>query len=118
MRFSRLEEAILAWFVDRCEDPAVVDHLRAARLKSRDHTGVGLFVHLDCLGEIPPAAEGASDSYPLPGPDISCAKLPHGAGSVLFVTEGIPDVLEIFSYGDSFSDELGDFKLSDPPSPS
>jgi len=45
--FTRLEKAILSWFVSRGEDPAVVSQLRVAWLKTRDHTGAGLFVYLD-----------------------------------------------------------------------
>lgn len=118
LRFTRLENAILSWFVDRNEDPAEVSHLRVARLKSRDHTGVGLFVHLDYPNQVHPVVKAVFDSYPLPGPEISGSALPNDAGSVLFVTDGIPDVLEIFTYGDPFPEELVDFELSEPPSPS
>lgn len=118
LHFTRLEQEILTWFINQCEDPAVVSQLRIARLKSRDHTGAGLFVHLDYPNKVHPVVEAAFDSYPLPGPEISGSALPSGAGSVLFVTDGIPDVLEIFTYGDPFPEELVDFELSEPPSPS
>ena len=118
LRFTRLEKAILSWFVSQGEDSVVVSQLQSARLKSRDHTGAGLFVYLDYPGRVHPVGDVILDCNPIPGPEISGPELPDGAGSVLYVTDGIPDVLEIFTYGKPFPEELVDFELSGPPLPS
>ena len=53
-----------------------------------------------------------SDTDPIPGPDITSSVLPSGAGTVLFVTDGRVETLEIFAYGDEFPEVLTDFELA------
>lgn len=115
MDFTRFERALLAWFLDHSSDPAVTGRLPDARLESRVHTGVGLFVHLAYPTSHPSASAVSPDSRPIPGPDFSSPSLPAGGGTVLFITDGVPDVLEVFTYGDEFPAELETFELSDPP---
>jgi hypothetical protein len=114
MEFTRLEQALLSWIRDHC-DPNIADQLHDVRFKSRDLTGVGLFVHLDYghRGDI--RSQAPFDCDPILGPEIISPDLPNGAGSVLFVSDGVPDVLEVFTYGDEFPNELSDFSLADPP---
>lgn len=119
IRFTPLEAAIVAWLVDHCGEPSISERLSRARPMSRDLTAVGSFLHIECGGASEDPAETIFDSTPIPGPDITCAGLSHGAGSVLFVTDGMPDTLEIFTYGgDALPADPGEFELSPPPSPS
>lgn len=114
MKFSRLEQALLSWICDRC-DPIIGEQLRGARPRSRDFTKVGLFVHLDYSDRAGGDTRAPFDCDPIPGPEIVSPQLPNGAGSVLFVSDGVPDVLEVFTYGDEFPDELSEFSLAEPP---
>jgi hypothetical protein len=114
MEFTRLEQALLSWFRNHC-DPLIADQLRDARIKSRNHTGVGLFVHLDYGERAGSVSKALFDCDPEPGPEIVSPQLPGGAGSVLYLSDGVPDVLEVFTYGDEFPSELLDFSLTEPP---
>ena len=112
MEFTRLEQALLSWIRDHC-DPTVAKYLGEAQLKSRDWTGAGLFVHLDYGDRAGVEPKAPFDCDPICGPEITSPQLPDGAGSVLFVTDGVPDVLEVFAYGDEFPSELLEFSLAE-----
>ncbi len=53
---------------------------------------------------------------PLTGPDFHSSAVEHGGGTLLWFTDGVADLLEIFSYGDQFPQdhsEVADFSLQD-----
>jgi hypothetical protein len=109
--FTALEQDVLNWFVDCLDDPILKRRLQSAILKKRDYTGVGLFLHLDILDPSRlPDRDG--DVGPIPGPEISSALLESGAGTALFVTDGVADCLEIFAYGNSFPEMLSEYQLN------
>jgi hypothetical protein len=108
--FSSLEQDVVNWFVERLDEPILKRQLQSAILKRRDYTGVGLFLHLETRD---PArlSDSDGDVSPIPGPEISSALLESGAGTVLFVTDGVADCLEIFAYGNSFPETLSEYQL-------
>ena len=110
MGFTRLEEALISWFRDRCET-VIARQLRDAPMNSRNHTGVGLFVHLPYRDQPEGITRPPFDCDVIPGPDIVSRELPSGASSALLITDGVPDALEVFSYGDAFPIELSEFSL-------
>jgi hypothetical protein len=81
-------------------------------VKAREFTGVGVYVDLDvdpAALRVPFARLVLSDVEALIG-----AK--HDVGFNLFVTDGVIDTLEGFSYDDAWPEVVGEFELrhSDP----
>lgn len=107
MDFTPLERAIIQWFAENSDDLALRTKLASATPSARKYTGHGYFVDLART-----EGQRVNDGDPVPGPHIVSSALPHGAGTVLFLAEGHPDMLEIFTYGNGFPQALPDFRLT------
>ena len=106
IEFTPLERAIVEWFAEHSDDPVLSAKLTASAPSARKYTGHGYFVDL-----VRTEGTRVSDGDPVPGPHIVSSALPDGAGTVLFLVDGHPDMLEIFAYGEGFPEELPDFRL-------
>lgn len=107
---SSLEQAVLDKLL--AGDHPVLAALRAqaerSRLKSRKNTGAGFF----CIFEVPPEAQRAGDArFHLGDVNAEVPGLTHGAGFVLFVTQGRLDRLEGYSYDEPWPPAILEFRL-------
>ncbi|WP_111597191.1 hypothetical protein [Chitinophaga skermanii] len=74
-----------------------------------DYTGVGVFVNFSHEEE---AEAFKAESGALEGVTITSPLLPMGASAILFITDGIIDMLEIFALdGEYPMEELSEFTL-------
>jgi hypothetical protein len=111
MKVSRFEHAVLQWLRDHA-DPQLAVLLSSCRVVGREHTGVGLYLDL----ESPPVESRASVESPVSGPDFQSPEIPHGGGSLLFLTDGRPTLLEIYTYEATFPEHgLEEFTLQESP---
>ena len=99
MPFSNLEKDILAWMEARISDPVLRHQIRSASFEKRHATEAGIFVTLSLPENIAPVKGALGDVQVLPGPGIEIPDYPAGADSVMYVTNGKCDELEIFAMG-------------------
>ena len=117
MQFTRLEQDILRWVAERADTPALIAQLNGAEPVSREHTGAGFFVQISVPPEtVPLSGEEWSRSH-IDGPAILSPGLEYGGDSILWITEGRINCLEVYAYGGSFPKELEDYRLAEgmPP---
>ena len=109
---NRFERAVLVKLLhgDHPTLSALREQLQACRVINREFTGHGFFTNLT----VDPSA--ARIPNPVPrlqvsdvGADIK--GLEHGAGFVLFVTDGYMDFLEGFTYDERWPDAIDEFSL-------
>ena len=103
MRPTKLERAIFGWIAER--QPLLAGRLKAVEVASREHTGAGRYVYLSDEGP-------CWDRSPVDGPVIESPRLDMGAGSVLWLSRGEPQCLEIYAFGNQFPEILDEFTLS------
>ena len=77
----------------------------------RELTGVGFFTTLAVPRDAARARLPRTDVR-LTGADAEIEGLEHGAGFVLYITDGALDVLEGFSYDEPWPDHSDNFKVS------
>ena len=114
MQPTRLETAILRWYVANFDDPDLVAQAASATVKNRRHHGSGYFVKLCVPEDVPRIADMIDDINPIPGPWLSSEELSAGAEAVLWVEDGTLESLEVFSSGPEFPEYLEKFELIDP----
>jgi hypothetical protein len=118
---NSLQKAVLVNLL--AGDHPVLAALRAqaerAQLVSRRYTGVGFFCDFTVPLDVPPVKDHLN--FELGDVYGEIAGLQHGAGFVLFVRSGYLNLLEGFSYDESWPEMPGEFKLSylkrDPTNP-
>lgn len=108
MDFTPLERAVLAWIAEHTNDPSVVRQLAVARPVEREFTGAGSFTTLEVPADLPRVTYRVHPG----GPVIESPRLEYGGGSVLFFVDGLVSTLELYSYGDSFPEQLDSWRLS------
>lgn len=85
------------------------EQARVARLVSRESTGVGIFLNF----EVPTSAPSLSErDFAFGDVFAEIEGLRHGAGFVLFVTDGRLSMLEGYSYAEPWPASVTNFKLS------
>ena len=112
MELTSLENDIVRWLLKNCESSDIQRQLPHVILQKRDYTGVGFFLHFSLPPDVVAAPDSAGDSTPIPGPEIASPQLESGAGTVMFLTDGRIDCLEIFAYGNHFPEKLNDYTLT------
>lgn len=112
MELTPLENDIVRWLLKNCEDSTVQRQLPHVLLRKRDYTGVGFFLHFTLPPDVIAAPDSAGDATPIPGPEIASSQLDSGAGTVVFLTDGRIDCIEIFAYGNHLPETLVDYTLS------
>src|SRR5688500_6631342 len=107
---SPLEQAALDKLI--AGDHPVLQTLRhqasRASLRAKEYTGVGVFCSFDVLPGTPTVAGG----FELEDVTAEVAGFNHGAGFILFVREGVIELLEGFSYDEPWPDEIRDFEIA------
>ncbi len=111
MELTSLENDIVRWLLMNCEDIHIQRQLPKVLLCKRDYTGVGFFLHFSLPSDAVAVPDSAGDSTPIPGPEIVSPQLDSGAGTVVFLTDGRIDCIEIFAYGNHFPENLTDYTL-------
>jgi len=94
---TTFENALLEWYRNH-SDGRVRELLARCTVGDIEYTGVGLFMTLT----VPACPAGPTDVDVVSGPEIESPEIPHGAGSVLFVSDGIPETIEVFTYAAKF----------------
>lgn len=110
---TTFERAVLEKLLEGADPTlsALRAQLDVCEVASREFTGVGFFTNLKVDGS---AARG-SNSRPelrVSGVDASISGLKHGAGFVLFVTDGYLDCLEGFTYDEPWPAAINQFSLA------
>lgn len=110
---SEFERAVLDKFLagDHPVLEVIRQQVQGARVTERDMTGVGFFIRF----EIPRTAARASDTVDtihLTDVVAEIHPLAHGAGFVLYVTNGALAALEGFSYDEPWPDSIRSYELS------
>lgn len=80
----------------------------AATVTSREQTGAGFFTHFS----VPASLRVQRDELCLEDVRGAIVGLENGAGFILFITNGVIDVLEGYSYGEDWPSEVASFTLS------
>jgi hypothetical protein len=109
---SRLEKEALAMLASG-DDPrfAVLrQQLTVCEVVRREFTGVGFFTHLAVPPSAPRLPIGA-DKASIGGVNAEVPNMQRGIGFVLFITDGVLDTLEAFTYDEPWPDDLKDFDL-------
>jgi hypothetical protein len=114
MRLTELERAVLSWFAANAGSDRLRVRLRHIAAVERRSGRGGVFLTLR-VPDLPLSGEERREANPHPGPVIRTKSIPGGAEGVLYVTEDeIPEALELFTYGDPWPAEVGDFELIQP----
>ena len=81
--------------------------LEVATVSSREHSGVGFFTNF----EVPAELRLSFNTLHLEGVEATIAGLQYGAGFVVFISDGVIDCLEGFTYGEDWPAEVTEFTL-------
>jgi len=114
---TRLEAAVLEMILDKRGEPyqTIQQQLSYATVANRKLSGVGFFTHFT----LPPNVPVRRDLKDMTIGDVG-AKFPnlkHGAGFILFIREGSVQMLEGYTYDESWPENSDDFKLFRMESP-
>lgn len=109
---TQFEHAVLAKLLDGDHPalPALRAQLRACKVTGREATGHGFFTNLSVDRGVEPVP-GAVSRMRIADVGADIEGLEHGAGFVLFVTDGFMDFLEGYSYGESWPKAIDGFSL-------
>ena len=106
-----LEAALLQGIVDYYQDPALTEQIRHCRVVQREYSGCGFFIAL-VVSVGSPLIIVRKDGFRFrTGNDIEAPELSNGAGSVLFIREGLLHFLEVFAYVGGDPADLSGFAL-------
>jgi len=113
---TQLERDVLAWIADHGGSSVLRRQLEAVAIVGREFTGCGFFVDLSVPASLPRLGEGdlpagTRSKGPLGGPYLDGPGLEAGGGSLLFLENGAPCLLELYAYGDTFPEDLQDYTL-------
>ena len=110
MEMNQLEKDILTWMSSRSSSEAFSAQVELLKVTNREYTGVGCYTDFEIQTEktVQPIL---NHSKPYHGPYIDSPELEAGAGTHLWIEEGLIKCLEIFAYGDSFPEPLEEYKL-------
>ncbi len=90
-----LECDILKWIAEHSADDSIRDQCLSAEVISREFTGVGCFSRLKTTSSVAPSLLSLSDAAPF----IESPELLLGGGCVLFLKNGVVDLLEVYAFG-------------------
>lgn len=109
--FTPLERAVMDKLLegDEPESIALRAQWHAATVASRDYSGVGFFTELKVPAEL--TLPDKPPRLTISGVIAFIEGIPHGAGFVVFVKDGLLDTLEGFTYDGEWPAEIGSFAL-------
>lgn len=103
---TKLELKIFDWFTKK--NPELAEQIKHSTVSERRYSGAGFFFDLSVQKNIKPLEIQGT----IQGPDIKSSSLLDGASSILFIKNGYIDMLEVFSYSETFPEELDNFELT------
>ena len=111
---SSFELAVLAKFLAGDDERlrSTRSQLDGLRVAKRELTGVGFMTTFAKLG--PPPQPGAGEVQ-FTDVDATIEGVEHGAGFVLYLTDGQIDVLEGYTYDEPWPNSIGRFNLTSAP---
>lgn len=110
--FNNLEIQIFNWFKNKYDNSEFITQINNAEVVEREWTKVGFFVNLKVPSELAPIIiVGVYEQWPITGPYIKSDGIDNGGGSLLFGENGYITMLELFSYGDYFKQNIQNFTL-------
>ena len=114
MEFTPFEKALIQWYADHAAHKEIKNQLLCCVPDERWYSGVGLFVELSIRpGSWSKAPEDVKS--PLSGPSISSPSLENGAGSILFLNDGLVGTLEVYTFGEEMSEDLPEYEIGIDP---
>ena len=106
----KLDQEILTWIAARTDSVELKAQIDSACVTKRDYMRTGYFIYFD----VAPEAQPADKSLRLVSPDILSSELLDGAGTTLFLRNGIIHYLEIYARGGFFPEALSSYSLAAP----
>ena len=103
-----MEAALLRGIAEFYQNPALAAQIDRCRVTLREYSGCGFFTTLAVPADSPLIV---SEEQTLGGSDVEASELSHRAGSVLFLTNGLLDFLEVFAYVDGDPAALSSFAV-------
>jgi hypothetical protein len=119
--FNALELAVLDWHRTYYNNDRLSAQINSAILVERDWTKHGFYINFEIDKQLPTLIlndfsvlnhHGAN--WPLIGPFIHSPYIDIEAGSELWGKEGYIYCIEMFTFGDFFNENIGEFILSYP----
>ena len=111
MPLSKFEEDVFEKLIERSPlREHLAKQLKAASITKREYTGVGVFIYFRLPQDIQPLEEFTN--FDLSQVTMEIEGLAHGAGAVLFVRNGFLDMLEFYTYTESWPDKIQNYRLS------
>ncbi len=107
---DKLDQEILSWIVARTDSNELKAQIDSANVTKRDYMRTGYFIYFD----VAPEAQPVDRSLSLVSPDILSSELLDGAGTTLFLRNGIIHYLEIYARGGFFPEVLKSYSLAVP----
>ena len=108
MSQQSLEGDILKWIAEHSADDSIRAQCLSADVISREFTGVGCFTRLKTTSSVEPSLLNRSDVAPV----IESPELLLGGGCVLFLKNGVLDLLEIYVFGsDDYPADIDQYEL-------
>ena len=107
MELTAVGHAVLDWIANHSPDESMREQLRHVEAMDREFTGVGSFTGLRVRTDAPRVGFRVAPACPL----IQSPQLEHGGGSVLFFEDGHAVMLELYAYGDSFAEDISEWRL-------
>ena len=110
MEFTPFENSLIRWYVDHAPHEEFKNQLQSCAPSDRSYSGAGLFIELSIQpgswSKIPDEVKS-----PVSGPNISSPSLKNGAGSILFLKDGLVDMLEVYTFDDEMSEDLAEYDI-------
>lgn len=108
---TSLERESLELFLspENCPDEKLRRQLDAISVRSREETGVGMFVEFEVPSEVASDNRTRQVFSNLSG---EMPELKHGFGGVLYVENGLLSALEFFTYDESWPKQPKQYQLS------
>ena len=108
MEYTQLERAVLDWMSEHVDIPRLKEQIQRAVPTDREYTGCGSFTTLAASPDLPPV----ECPSPISGPAIEAEGIEYGGGALLCLDDtGHITQLEMYAYGDHFSESITTFVL-------
>lgn len=112
MEFSSLESEVITWIQRNSKDPMLIEQLKNIIIKEREVTEEGIFIDLTFPKEFKTTQVKSNSKNPLPGPNMRNSDSGFSGKSLLFISEGLVSVLEIFAETGVFPKQHNDITLN------
>ena len=108
-KLNKIEEAVLSEMLSGDNYSVYREQLKKIKDIKRRYSGVGFFVEF--IFENPVDVDSTNEKFQISNVDAEIASLKYGAGFVHFVDKGKLIMLEGFTYGEQWPDDVSGFVL-------